>query len=235
MKKLLIIPIIAAALITGCASTPTAFDKAVADVTTNYVPHLVLQTNIVTVVQTNSILQLVTITNSVGVLVPVFVTNLTSIVTYQTNVVMATNLVAVPVLTPNDTATGTASVAGSIGNILAPGTGSLITESLLGLLAIFLGYRNRQFAGKNDALTQSAGVLTQIIETGRELMSSTPQGQKAADAFTQWMVTHQAETGTIGEIANIVKGSTNNAEAQAAANQILALIGQPTNPPKSPS
>lgn len=215
MKKLhLLASASALALLIGCSTTPTKFDQAVADVQTNYVPHLVLQTNVVTVVNT------VTKTNEVGVPVPVFVTNLTSVVTYQTN------LVPQYVLTPNAAMTGAANAAGTVGNYFVPGTGGLISGGLLALLSIFLGIRNRKFAGENSTLAQSAAVLTQIIETGRAVMASSPQGQKAADAFTQWMVSHQAETDTIAEITKIVKESTNSAEAKAAADKILALINK---------
>jgi hypothetical protein len=203
-----------AAVLVGCGTTPTKFDQTFANVQTNYVPHLVLQTNTVTEVKT------VTVTNEVGVPVPVFLTNFTSVITYQTNTVPQY------VLVPNATATGIAGTAGAVGNLFAPGTGELITGGILAILSIFLGIRNRQFKGQNDTLTQSAAVLAQIIETGRELMSKTPGGQKAADAFTQWLVTHQAETDTIAEITKIVKESTDNSEAQKAADQILALINK---------
>jgi hypothetical protein len=116
------------------------------------------------------------------------------------------------------------SAGGSVVNTAAPGIGTLVSTGVLGLLSIFLGYRNRQYAGQNTVLSQSAGVLAQIIETGREVLAKTPQGQQAANAFTQWMVTHQADTNTIAEITQIVKDSTDNAEAQKAADQILALI-----------
>lgn len=236
MKKIIsLVALVSVAILTGCASSPTATERFLANIETNYVPRLVLQTNILTLFQTNTVVQTITVTNSVGVIVPVFTTNSASFVTYQTNIVMATNMVPVYTMTPNATATGIAGVAGTIGNLAAPGMGTLITGGILGLLSLFLGYRNRQFSSQNDVLTQSAGVLAQTIETGRELMSSTPQGQKMADAFTQWMVTHQAQTQTIGQIAQIVKSSTDNVEAQAASNQILALIGQPPAPQKAAS
>ncbi len=232
--KLFLSSIAAAILVTtGCSTTPTATDKFIADVQTNYVPKLVLQTNVVTVVQTNQVTQTVTITNSVGTPVPVFITNEITYVTYSTNVVMATNLVPIYSLTVNSNTTATAQAAGQIASIFVPGAGGLVTSGLLALVSIFLGVRNRQFAGQNSVLSQSAGVLAQIIETGREILAKEPAGQKASDAFTQWMVTHQAQTETIGKITEIVKLYTNNAEAKAAADQILALIGQ--TPPKPPT
>src|ERR1035437_6488077 len=59
----------------GCGTTPTALDRAVANVQTNYTPVLGLQTNVVTVFQTNVFVQTVTVTNSVGAPVPVLQTN----------------------------------------------------------------------------------------------------------------------------------------------------------------
>lgn len=227
------ISILAAALLfVGCASTPTAAEKALFNVQTNYVPKLVLLTNTVTLFQTNTVVQTVTLTNSQGVIVPVYQTNLVPVAVTTTNTVVATNMVPVYYLATSTTTTNIGNLAGTIGNIAAPGSGTIVT-GLLGLLvAGYLKFRNNQFAGKNDALSQVAGQLAQEIETGRELLSSTPQGQKAADAFTQWMISHQLETGVITQVSQIVKDSTKNVEAQAAANQILALIGQPPNPPK---
>jgi hypothetical protein len=236
MKKLIIIPLASAALLIsvliGCGTTPTALDRALSNVQTNYTPVLGLQTNVVTVFQTNVFVQTVTVTNSVGAPVPVLQTNFVAVPVYSTNLVVVTNQVASYTLTPGSTATAVAGGAGVVANLGAPGIGTLVTGGLLGLLSIFLGFRNRAMSGQNDVLTQASGVLAQTIETGRELMSSTPQGQKVADAFTQWMVTNQAQTQTIGAITQIVKGATNNVEAQAAANQILALIGQPQVPLK---
>lgn len=226
--------IAACAIIAGCSTAPTGFDRAVANVQTNYAPVLALQTNVITLVQTNTVIQTVTVTNSVGIPVPVFQTNYVTVPTPTTNVVMVTNqVVSGYTLSPNSTSAAVAGVAGAASNLAAPGIGTLVTGGLLGLLSIFLGFRNRQMNGQNDALSQAAGVLAQTIETGRDLMSKTPQGKQAADAFTQWMVSHQAETGTIGQITQIVKDSTDNVQAQAAANQILQLIGQtPTTPVK---
>ena len=141
----------------GCASTPTALDRYFANVETNYVPRLVLQTNIITLIQTNVVVETKTITNEVGIPTPVYYTNTTTVVNQSTNVVTATNIVPVYTLTPSTNATATASAVGSIANILAPGTGGLVTSGLLAVLSIFLGVRNRKFAGENDALSQVGG------------------------------------------------------------------------------
>ncbi len=221
MKRLfLLLPLFC---LIGCASTvPTAFERTFATVETNYVPILVLHTNIVTQVQTN--VQTVTVTNQIGVAVPVFTTNLVTV--QQTNVTAVTVTNEQYVLTPNGTAKAVAGGLGMAGNMVAPGFGGLVTSGVLGLLTLWFGYRNRQFAGKNDALTQSAGVLAQIIETGREVLATTPQGKDASNAFTSWMVSHQAETDTIATITKLVRDNVDNGEAQNAARKILELINK---------
>lgn len=228
MRKLLLtlVPIAAIVLIVGCSTTPTALDRAISTVQTNYAPVLALQTNIVTLVQTNTVIQTVTVTNSVGVPVPVFTTNLSTVVSYQTNLVVITNQVPSYTLTPSATATGVAGVAGTLGNIAAPGMGTLITGGLLGLLSIFLGFRNRQMNGQNDVLSQISSTLVQTIETAKELL---PKAQQ--DAFTTWMIKNQATAGVITQVSQIVKDSTSNAEAKVAADEIMALMNSPTSPP----
>lgn len=226
MKNLLVLGALTLAL-AGCAAVPTKFDRIFADVQTNYVPVLVIHTNVLTVLQTN--VATVTVTNQVGVAVPIFQTNV--VTAFQTNLVpvMVTNeqytLTAKPIVAE------VAGVAGTVGNIAAPGSGALITGAIGALATIFLGYRNRQFKGQNNALSQSAGVLTQIIETGREVMATTPQGRDAADEFTTWMKEHQKSTQTAATIADLVKDNVSNQDAQRAAAQILALLN--TNPPRA--
>lgn len=232
MKSFLLIAPLAALLIcVGCKTTtpPTAFERTFVDYKTNYVEQLVIRTNIITLIQTNPVVKEIVVTNEVGVPVPVFVTNLTTIITYQTNLTAGTNLVPVVTAAPGDVSKAVAGTAGGIANTFLPGTGALVTESLLGLLTIIFGYRARQFSGQNSVLSQSAGVLAQIIETGREIMAKTPQGQNAANQFTAWMVKHQAETQTIAQISKLVSDTVDNEQAKKAADQILALI-QPPKP-----
>lgn len=223
------LPLLAVTLCLGCRSTtpPTAFEKTFVDYKTNYVQQLVLLTNVVTLFQTNPVVKEYVVTNSVGVPVQFFVTNMTTIITYQTNLVAGTNLMPVVTATPGEVSKLVAGTAGGIANTFLPGTGALVVEGILGLIAIFAGYRARQFSGQNSVLSQSAGVLAQIIETGREIMSKTPQGQNAANEFTAWMVKHQAETQTIAQISQLVKDTVDNEQAKKAADQILALIQPP--------
>lgn len=207
----------------GCSTTPTKFDRTIASVETNYTPILVLRTNIITLLQTNVVV--VPVTNEVGVIL--FRTNLIEIPVLQTNLSLATNLEARYVLTPNQTATNIAAIAGAASNLGLPGIGGLVGMLVFGVLSGYLKFRNLQFAGKNDVLSVAAGELTQIIETGSELMAKTSQGQSAANAFKAWMVAHQAETETIGTISQLVKDTVNNEEAKKAADAILALMGTP--------
>lgn len=229
MKKttLLAVPLLLALLLVGCSTTPTAFDKTFAVQTTNYVTQVQIVTNVIPLFQTNTVIKSVTVTNDVGMPVPFFYTNFVTVVSYQTNLNAATNLVPVISLSPNDTTKTIAGTAGTIGNIFLPGTGALITEGILAAFGIFFGIRNRTLAGKTDVLSQAAGTLVQIIEAGRKVMATTPQGQAAANAFTSWMVSHQRETQTIGAISDLVTKVVNNEEAQKAAEQIQLLMAPP--------
>lgn len=230
--------LVLAAMLSGCASTqPTAAERRFFDVTTNFVPHIEVVTNYQTFTQpvTNYLSVTSVVTNIVGVTVPV--TNFVPITAYVTNEVavpsLRTNLEEEYVLTTKSTTKAAAAVAGTIANAAMPGIGSLVSAGLLGIVGIFAGYRNRQLSKskqENDVLSQSAGVLAQIIETAREVMATTPQGAEAADRLSAWMVSHQAETGTIAKISEIVKSAVDNDQAKRAAGQMLALIGQGQGP-----
>lgn len=225
-KTLLLIPLLAL-IVAGCSTTPTAFDRSFGNITTNYVEKIVILTNVVPLFVTNPIVEIHYKTNEVGVPTPFFITNTFTIVTYQTNLTAGTNSVPVITVTPNDTSKAIASTAGTVVGTFLPGTGALVTEGLLGLLTIFFGVRSRQMSGQKDVLSQAAGTLTQIIETGRQIMATTPQGQQAANAFTAWMVSHQRETQTIAAISDLVTKVVDKDEAKKAAEAILRLIQTP--------
>jgi hypothetical protein len=241
MKKLLAPAVIVSAIsiLFGCGTIPNVFDRTVFDVTTNYVPRLVLQTNtyLVPVFQTNAVMVVTYQTNIVHdnqiQITPVTVTNTVVSTVMQTNTVTTTNQITVPqyVLTPGATVEGIKTIGGIAG---APyGVGGLVTGGLGALAAIYTGWRNRQFKGQNDALSQTAGTLAQVIETGREVLKTTPQGQQADAAFKQWMISHQAVTGVISDVSDIVKEKVDNDEAKRAADQIKLLMNPAPTPAKA--
>lgn len=213
----------------GCKSTtpPTGFEKTFANYQTNYVEKLVVLTNVVPLYQTNTVVNVVTVTNAVGVPVAVPFTNYNTVVTYTTNVAVGTNMVGVVTAAPSDTAKAVAGTVGSVVGTFVPGAGGLVTSGILGLLSIFFGVRARQFSGKNTALSQVAGTLAQTIETAREILAKTPQGQAIDTQFVAWMVKNQNATDTISQIGKLVKDTVDNEEAKAAADQIIALMTPP--------
>lgn len=217
---------LAVRMCTGCSSTgPTKLERALFTTETNYVPKVVLVTNVVehkvdvpqpVIIYQTNVEHQVTVT---------YQTNLVQQVAYETNVTRLTITNAVETLgAPSGVAKTAAGAAGTVATIAAPGVGGLVTAAVLGALAIWAGIRNRQLKGHNDALSQTAGTLAQVIETGREIMAKTEQGGALADQFTAWMKAHQAETGVIQTVAGIVKSEVDNGEAKDAADQILALM-----------
>jgi hypothetical protein len=232
--------------ISGCGSLPSKFETTFANVETNYVPRPIWQTNLVPVVipvyQTNPVVVPVFVTNQLNQVVVTYSTNNVVNETWKTNIVAqpyvaGTNMVPVLHETPNANAQAAAGIIGSIAGLFVPGTQGVGSTIAAGLFAGYLGWRNRKWVAQatqatagQQAMTQAAGALTQIIETGREVLSNTPQGAPLANAFTQWMITHQAATGTIQTIAGLVNNVTDNEEAQKAAATIQALISSPPVP-----
>lgn len=135
MKKLCLIS--AALIILGCSTTPpTKTEQALFNITTNYVPVLTLQTNIVD--KTNI------------VVVPVYTTNVLYTYDVKTNGLPAT-------------LTG---VAATIGNIAAPGVGGPIAGAVIpSLLAIWAWVRGSKKSAVANNLAQSIETTRQLIKT----------------------------------------------------------------------
>jgi hypothetical protein len=191
-----------AVLCVGCASSgkpiqPNAFDRTLFNIETNLTPAVSVQTN--TVVVTNA----VTVTNDAGV------------VTWQTNVVLATNVCHVTnfipqyELAPKEAAeTAIKATGGVVGGLF--GFGGLAATLLGGVYHTYMQIRNRRI---NAALTQA-------IETGREVLKSTPQGQQLDAAYVQWLQQHQTQAGVINAVAGMVNSFVDNDAAKAAAQLI---------------
>jgi hypothetical protein len=80
-----------------------------------------------------------------------------------------------------------------------------------------------------------AVALSQIIETGREVLKTLPNGAALDTAYVSWMQKHQAEAGAIQGVMKIVSKVTDNQSAQKAAEEIADTIGfiQASAPPKT--
>jgi hypothetical protein len=226
-------------LLSGCASTtPTAFEQKVYAIETNYLPRVVIVTNVVektnwaTVVVTNK----VDVVNQVPVMIPV--TNLVLHYEYETNVVRETNLV--PIYYYAGPSTNAVLATGIAQTIAAPfGWAGIVGTVLGGLLSAFAGYRNAQnkalAADANANAIQSAATsaaLAQIIETGRQFLQLTPQGAQLDTQWKNWMIQHQLETNTIQDVLKLLGGAVDYDSAKIVAAKLAEMIEErkPTTP-----
>lgn len=226
MKTLTLSSIILAALvIIGCSTTPpTALESKLFNVTTNYYPELVTVTN--TAYRTNTVIETVTTTNKVGVVVTVPFTNFITVPITQ----LSTQIVQMPAYlygnSPNTEAVK--GVAGTIGNIAAPGVGGPIAGAVAGFgLALWQWIRgNKRSATANN--------LAQTIEVARELLKSLPNGTGLDNQLTAWMQQHQAEAGVLPQVLDILDKTVDNPQAKTVSDQLRAALTalQSPTPPK---
>lgn len=218
---------LAIALIAGCASKPpSAFEQRYFNITTNP-PVLAVVTNYVpvTLYKTNEVVQTVT--------------NLQNVVEFRTNLIpvaVGTNVQAVTSLVTNEPETYNLkpkpeaiqpiqTVGGLIGNLF--GAGGLVTTAIGAAFSLWGFMRSKKtYATATD--------LAQIIETVRSFVRQLPNGANYDSALVNFMVQHQAEAGTINQVATIVANEVNTSDAQVAAEHIrqgLASLGVPLPPP----
>lgn len=202
-----------AIVLSGCAafgpnpSAPNKFEETLFNVQTNYVN------------------QVVTKTNHVEVEVPqlAFTTNIQNQIVIQTNYVpkivdeevLLTNRVEKYQLTPNSNAQATAAAAGTIGNVIVPGSGGLIV-GIVG--ALFAAY------GRLRSYKATGTVLAQNIATIRQVLQSIPDGAKYDQVIVQYLKDHQNEEGVLEQVTDIVTNLVNNQEAKGAATEIKNAI-----------
>lgn len=198
MKSFLSLPFLAL-LLAGCAMTkPNAVDRLLYNVQTNWTVAIVTQTN--TVQQTN----LVSVTNVTGQ-----VLTTTNVVT-ERQVVTETNQVPTVTLAPKPAVeTGIQTGGGILGSFT--GWGGLIGTVLLGAYHLYGQVRNKQVAG----------ALVQGLETAREVVRSTPQGQQLAAGLTSYLVRTQGAAGVLGSISDLVGDLTDNGQAKVDAASIV--------------
>lgn len=206
----------------GCASTPTKVETKLFDITTNTV--VVLKTN--TIWKTNVEIQ------QVQQIVP---TPSGSV----TNVFFFTNVAAIPIqvpttnvtqnynYTPNQNAAEIKEGGTAAGNLF--GVGGIAGTVLGGIFTAWAAWRSKQNKGM-------AVALSQIVETGREVLKTLPNGAALDTAYVSWMQKHQAEAGAIQSVMKIVSNVTDNQSAQKAAQEISDTIGfiQSSAVPKAP-
>ncbi len=180
----------------GCSSPPTKVERVLYSVTTNHEPSVALE----------PVVSSVSETNEAG----------TVLTRWETNKVWVTNVVETYTMTPNTLAKTAAPVVGSAVALLGP-WGDLASVVVAGALAVWGWVRSSR-------LNRTAGVLAQVIETGREVLKSTPQGREWDKAWVQWMTQHQAEEGVIENVMNVLASAVDNPTAKVAAEKLLAVL-----------
>ncbi|HWQ92899.1 MAG TPA: hypothetical protein VN673_14580 [Clostridia bacterium] len=207
-----------ACLLSGCAAAPGLVVSKFFDVQTNLVARVRAVTNVVPVYVTN--LTTVMQTNWVaGVPAVALVTNATVEKSWVTNLAVATNLSETYIFRPNTNAAAVSNVVGRSVGVFGGAFGQLAGVLAGGLFGLW-GYLRSARAAR------VAGVLAQVIETGRMVLQSTPQGQALDEQWKHWMVKHQGETGVIQDVVGLLGAVVDNTTAKAVANQLVRLIDE---------
>jgi hypothetical protein len=219
---------IAVAALTGCgtfgknAGPATGLEQRLFSVTTNFVPQVVQQTNTVTVTNTVQEVRQVTVTNAIGVPVDVPMTNYRTVLVTKEVPVTVTNIVPIQQLGPGSGSNTVTAVAGGVAGMF--GWGGMVTTVLGGLFAGYLKLRNNALAGRATILNQTAGALTQNIETLLNVLQSTPQGAAVMPQIKNYLMAHQTEAGVIQSVAGIIEHFVNEPAAQQSAAEIVQAI-----------
>lgn len=201
---------------TGCMSTPHAWETKFFDIETNTVPQIVLKTN--QVYQTNIVERTDVQTNWVaGIpevkLLPVKETVITS----EAHVTVSTNFDVTYTYHANTNASAIGQTAGNIANLVAPGSGGIVTTALAGLAALWAGLRSRK-------LKKTAGVLAQGIEIYGEVTKSIGTTGASVDRnVKQLLQKHQVEAGVVDEVLRLIDKNVDNSDAKEAADALKQL------------
>ena len=207
----------------GCATLDRVYDKEVTWanqpvakvvtntlVVTNVVPQIVERTKVVMVTNevTGAVSGYVAREPVATNLVTMLVTN--KIPVFETNIVQVpvTNFVAKP------SALATIEATGGVVNTFLPGVGSVLALLLGGL---YHGYRQIRNRKVNEALVQG-------VETAREILTTTPQGQAMDAQFVSWLMAHQKEAGVFTTVSTLVDALTDNPAAKLTAQEIAERV-----------
>jgi hypothetical protein len=180
--------------LSGCSSAPSRLEQKLFHIRTNQLPTVTLATNIVPAYPDP--------TPSAGSNPPI---------TWHTNITVTTNTLDSYTYTPSAPATQVVSVASGLGP-----WGHLASVIIGGLLGAYGLLRSTRSA-------KTAAVLAQVIETGRQVLQSTPQGQALDQQWKAWMIQHQAEQGVIPDVIKLLSKAVDEPSAKLTAQDLLSL------------
>lgn len=152
-------------------------------------------------------------------------TNAAGAVASHEVVTQETKRVAVTQLTPGTGSNTIVSVLTGLAGLF--GWGGVVGVGSTGAITTYLNRRNKALAGaKISTLEDVSGVLAQNIETLRQVIATTPQGQQLGVAVKQYLMEHQNNAGLIQQVTDIVGTSVNQTAAAESAKEIQALLAQ---------
>lgn len=217
LLKFLALLIFILGLSTGCKAftnlqnaKPTAFEEHVYNI----------KTNVVTVLETNTVTQVsqVTVTNPVTQ-----VTSLTNITTVTQQLVptQQTNYdySVAPATSAGVTATG------AIANLAVPGLGTIVSGALAGLLGIWGAFKSKQ-ATTAQSVNET---LSQAIATAQQVIGQV--SPSASASFNTWLSQHKADSDLASEIAGVVDQYVDPTAAHGTAISIVSQLTTPLAPP----
>lgn len=194
--------------LTGCKffgaepSAPSAFERNLFTIETNWVTRVTYKTNAVDVavpvfvVRTNELNQIVQVTNTVLV--------------KQVDVISLTNLHEVYDWSPKTNQVYVQG-AGAVANIVAPGSGGLVVGLLTAGLAAWGKLRSRKKTGD---------VLVQNIESILEFVDTVPNGTEYTSAIKHIIKKDQDSAGVREKVKVAMEESVDSSDAKSSASDM---------------
>ncbi len=187
----------------GCKAAPTALEQRFFTVVTNYVP--VVVTN--TVFVTNTVTAV--LTNSTGAVWS------TTNISVSATPSIGTNWAAAYDFRPNASAAELGTVGKAIGDPF--GAGGIVELVLGGAFALWGIVRSNRAA-------KTSAALAQIIEVGRNVLATTPQGAALEEQWVSWMTKHQKERGVVTDVVRLLENTMDPLEARTQAKKLAELV-----------
>lgn len=214
MKKYIALALLAFTFaLTGCSTEPTALERKFYNIVTNPpMERIVWKTNVIPVTNVMTLI----ITNNENQVI----TNNVFQVFNQTNVFSVTNLISQGyTYTPNTNAALTKDTAIVVGNSILPGAGTVAGAIVSGLFGVWGLIRSRKANTVSATLAQGIEVYGEVVKTIQGV-----NGQDIDAKVKQWLQQHQAETGTIQAVLNLLNKTVDNEEARKVAAELQEFL-----------
>lgn len=219
-------------LLAGCkGGPPSALERRLFNTETQYVPHVIVQTNIEWFTNVQPIITPVphylVVTNA-GI--PslstnwYFSTNYEAFVVAGTTFITQTNIEERHIFSVKPETQEAVSAVGTVVNSFVPGLGGLIGIALTGAAGIYARLRSRK---ANEALVQG-------VQTGREIINAISTDPSIDRAYKDWLEKHQKELGVFTLVSGLVEKFRDKPAAKEDARAIVSETSPLTPSPQFP-